>query len=90
MNKKSKSTETIEKTGDLVWVLFVFTMIAMLFSLIWGEIVDIIVKNDPNIKQTTQISPNLEKVWRFKEIKRKDGTIDWIPVLVDEEDFKKG
>jgi hypothetical protein len=94
MNKNNtKTTETIEKTGDLVWILTAFFALTMIFSLIWGEIVDFLVKNDPNKQKNeekSQLNPiYAEKVWRIKEIKLKDGTIDWIPVLVDEEDFKK-
>ena len=79
----TKTTETVEKTGDLVWVLTVFFALAMISSLIWGEIVDFLVKNNPNKQQNEENSQlnsiYAEKVWRIKEIKRKDGTIDWIP-----------
>ena len=47
-NKNTKLTEVIEKTGDLIWVLVVFFTLTLLFSVIWGEFIDILLKNDKN------------------------------------------
>lgn len=65
--------------------LIILTMFVLSFLLC-----TVTVLPNNNVTQEKPIN-NLQakKVWRIKEIKRDNGETDWIPILVDEDEWTK-
>ena len=78
--------ETIDTIVDVIWALL-FVLIIITFSSLLLYKVITLSEDIPQTETTNNLQ--VKKVWRIKEVKKEDGTTDWIPVLVDEDDFVK-
>lgn len=78
--------ETIDTIVEVIWTLL-FVLIIITFSSLLLYKVITLSEDIPQTETTNNLQ--VKKVWKIKEIKKEDGTTDWIPVLVDEDDFVK-
>ena len=78
--------ETIDTIVDVIWALL-FVLIIITFSSLLLYKVITLSEDIPQTETTNNLQ--VKKVWKIKEIKKEDGTTDWIPILVDEDDFVK-